>query len=275
MKLLSISKLTGLILFLLSLMRGAAGAEATTNVVTGITVTSSTHQFLADRSGSVTLTVSVAYKGTISRLGVHLVAPVSTGPKWSFASAVGPTAQPLAGDTTTWDFSYTTTPASPVTFSVTLNYAPNLATPSDGVTSLQSFTAQALLDRAIATDTSGTPIQTTVSLAEAVFHTTDTNQDMRIDLADFLKVLQIYNTRNGTVRSGAYDSTTYAPAPNAAPVTPAPSARHSADIDGDGTISLMELLRVMDLCMYAATPAGRTGEYHADSQGIDKFSPAP
>lgn len=239
--------------------------------ITGITLTPSRHQFLADRSGTITFTVALSYKGVLSRLGVRLVAPTATATKWSFVSASTPTAQPRVGDTSVWEFSYADTPASPVTFTVTLNYAAGVATAGDGTVATQAFTAYALQDSAVALGSTGAPIFTTLTLTEAVFHAADSNSDTRIDLPEFLRVLQIYNTRNGTVRTGAYDAT-FSPAPNTTPV--APAVAHSADLDADGTINLMELMRVMDLSKYA-TPAGRTGEYRADSRGADGFAPGP
>lgn len=242
-----------------------------TSGITAITVTSPVHQFLADRPGTVVLNVSVTYQGTVSRLGVRLVAPPAASTKWSFVRATGPTAQPLAGDNTAWEFSYTTTPASPVTFSVVLNYEAGLANPTDGVVGTQSFTASALQSNLVATNTQGSPIQTTLAFTEAVFHTADANADMRLGLDELLRVVQIYNTRNANTRTGAYDAS-FAPLPNATPLVPAKT--HSADLNKDGTISLMELLRVLDLCTY--TNSGiRTGEYRADSQGVDGFAPGP
>lgn len=248
----------------------AAQAPITAGI-TGITVTSPVHQFLADRPGTVSLTVTVTYQGALSRLGVRLAAPTASSAKWTFVSATGPTAQPLAGDKTQWEFSYTTTPVSPVTFNVVLNYDAGLATPNDGLVGIQSFAAHALQANLVATDSLGNPIQTTLAFTEAVFHTADANSDTRLKLDELLKVIQIYNTRNANTRTGAYDSN-FAPLPDAPPVIPAKP--HSADLNRDGTISLMELLRVLDLCTYSSGGI-RTGAYRADSQGVDGFAPGP
>ena len=178
------------------------------------------------------------------------------------------------GTTQPWEFSYLTTPTSPAIFTVTLQYAAGVAVPDDGITGTQSFTAYALLGSQNAQDANGADIQTVATVTEAVFHTADTKKDMRIDLDELLKVVQIYNTRNGTQRTGAYDAS-YNPMPGVAPVHPvAPAQPHSADTDRDGAISLMELTRLVNLCMYSTT-TGRTGEYHADSKGVDGFSPGP
>jgi len=264
-------KLSVLVALLVGMLAPPSIAQTSTNTVTGITLTSSAHQFFADRSGTITFTVKVAYKGTVSRLGVRLVAPSD---QWTFQSASGPTAQPAAGTTQPWEFSYLTTPTSPAIFTVTLQYAAGVAVPDDGITGTQSFTAYALLGSQNAQDANGADIQTVATVTEAVFHTADTKKDMRIDLDELLKVVQIYNTRNGTQRTGAYDAS-YNPMPGVAPVHPvAPAQPHSADTDRDGAISLMELTRLVNLCMYSTT-TGRTGEYHADSKGVDGFSPGP
>jgi hypothetical protein len=97
---------------------------------------------------------------------------------------------------------------------------------------------------------------------------------MRLGLDELLRVVQIYNTRNANVRTGAYDAS-YAPDPSVATPVP-PATAHSADTNKDGAINLMELMRVFELCAYApSTTAGRTGEYHADSTGVDGFAPGP
>ena len=263
-----------------SVVGPSALAQTTTitNGITGITVTSSGHQYLADRAGSMTLTIQAVYKGTVGHLGVRLVAPAVTNAKWTFQSASGTTVQPVAGDVSPWEFSFTTTPTSPVTFTVTLNYANDLADPNDGVVSSELFTAYALQGNQVATDAHGASIQTTLTLTEAVYHTADTNQNMRLGLDELLRVVQIYNTRNANVRTGAYvlDAILgYVPDPSVA--TPvAPATPHSADTNKDGAINLMELMRVFELCAYApSTAAGRTGEYHADSTGVDGFAPGP
>ena len=114
----------------------------------------------------------------------------------------------------------------------------------------------------------------TLTLTEAVYHTADTNLNMRLGLDELLRVVQIYNTRNANVRTGAYDAS-YAPDPSVATPVP-PATAHSADTNKDGAINLMELMRVFELCAYApSTTAGRTGEYHADSTGVDGFAPGP
>jgi len=259
-----------------SVVGPSALAQTTTitNGITGITVTSSGHQYLADRSGSVTLTIQSVYKGTVGHLGVRLVAPAATNTKWTFQSASGTTVQPVAGDVSPWEFSFTTTPTSPVNFTVTLNYAKDLADPNDGVVSSELFTVYALQGNQIATDAHGASIQTTLTLTEAVYHTADTNLNMRLGLDELLRVVQIYNTRNANVRTGAYDAS-YAPDPSVATPVP-PATAHSADTNKDGAINLMELMRVFELCAYApSTTAGRTGEYHADSTGVDGFAPGP
>ena len=266
-------KLAAIFAVFLALQAVPSGFTATTATsgITSITVTSPVHQFLADRPGTVMFTVAVAYQGTVSRLGVRLAAPAATSTKWLFVSASGPTAQPLAGDKTSWEFSYTNTPASPVTFTVLLNYEAGLASATDAVVSMQSFTASALQNSLVATDAQGAPIQATLALTEAIFHSADTNSDMRLGLDELLKIVQIYNTRNAGTRTGAYDAS-FAPYPNVTPVVPA--KLHSADLNRDGTISLMELMRVMDLCTYANSGV-RTGEYRADSQGVDGFTHGP
>ncbi len=232
-------------------------AAVSAPVITKIALASPVHQYLADSSGSIKLTVTVTYTGALSRFGVRLAAPTipsGSSTKWSFKGATGPTFQPLVGDKTSWEFSYATAPASPITFDVELNYAAGLADPADGATTVQSFAAYALLNNAVATDAQGSPVQTTLTFSEAVFHTADANKDMRLRLDELLKVVQIYNVRNSSTRTGAYTfATSFEPSASGTPVTPTSNV-HSADLDKDGTIRFSRFLSGKD-----SGRAGRLG----------------
>lgn len=102
-----------------------------------------------------------------------------------------------------------------------------------------------------------------------------------ISLAELTRVIQLYNTRNGSVRTGRYlvqptgtedgfnvDSVTA----NGATVTL--TRYHSADTNRDGKITLTELTRLIEL-YNTRSGSVRTGAYHAESGTEDGFAPGP
>ncbi|MDB6095485.1 MAG: hypothetical protein JWM32_3047 [Verrucomicrobia bacterium] len=108
---------------------------------------------------------------------------------------------------------------------------------------------------------------------DARFHSADSNHDSKLGLLELLRVIDLYNTRAGTTRTGDYheDSAT---ADGFAPGTGARSHDHSADYDHDGKIGLLELLRVIDLYNTRSSTT-RTGDYHIQGGTVDGFAPGP
>ena len=117
-------------------------------------------------------------------------------------------------------------------------------------------------------------------VAQITTHTADTNADFRISLVELTRVIELYNTRIGTTRTGRYllqDGTEDgfgldAITPAAAPATLA--RFHSADVNRTATISLFELTRVIELYNVRAGTA-RTGAYHFQTGTEDGFAPGP
>ncbi len=120
-----------------------------------------------------------------------------------------------------------------------------------------------------------------ISFLATQFHSADTNHDSRISLTELLRVIELYNTRNGSVRTGSYVvddanledgfNTDAARSPGA---TVTLARYHSADSNHDGSISLTELLRVIELYNYRSGTV-RTGQYHVQSGTEDGFDPGP
>lgn len=111
-------------------------------------------------------------------------------------------------------------------------------------------------------------------------HTADLNQDYQIDLSELLRVIEIYNTRYGSVRTGRYTTDSASldgvkPAPTINDQTPAVVfAFHAADMDFDGRINLSELLHVIEF--YNQRDGSiRSGRYHLDVASPDGFSSGP
>jgi hypothetical protein len=127
-------------------------------------------------------------------------------------------------------------------------------------------------------------VRTEISLlgagsVDSLIHTADIDRNGRISLSELTRVIELYNTRNGTNRTGFYTLSPvasedgFAIAPGvSAPVTP--SRRHSADSNGDGAISLPELTRVIELYNYRSGTT-RTGDYKPLTGTEDGFAPGP
>lgn len=96
--------------------------------------------------------------------------------------------------------------------------------------------------------------------------------DGMIDFDELNRVIELYNYRNGTVRTGEYHTQSgtvdgFTTGPGAI------STYHSSDYDpADGSISLFELLRIIELYNYR-NGSVRTGEYHIETGTEDGFAP--
>jgi hypothetical protein len=111
-----------------------------------------------------------------------------------------------------------------------------------------------------------------------IHHTVDTDQDGRIALGELLRLIELYNTRHGSSRTGIYrleESSVdgFSPDP-ALPLTAGrlPAKRHLADTDRNGAISLSELLRVIELYNHR-NGTTRTGTYKSSANTVDGFTP--
>jgi sugar lactone lactonase YvrE len=219
-------------------------------------------------SGTVTITNTLTYTGTVSALHWSVMPP--TG--WSYVSGSGAegNGKPTAGTTNLLDWTWATVPASPVTFSYTMQVPA-------GTTGLQTLTAYVLLSQA------GTQFQVLakpdpLTMSDVAFHSADTDHDGRLSLTELLRVIELYNCRNGTVRTGAYTVdatntedgfTTDAARSSTAVVTL--TKYHTADCDHDGKLSLTELLRVIEL-YNSRSGTVRTGQYHVEAGSEDGFA---
>jgi uncharacterized delta-60 repeat protein len=253
----------------------ATSAGATVTVIgAGITATHAVAGSGYVAGGTVTLTNTLTYSGTASALGWQVLLPAG----WGFASDAGAAGdvKPLPGQTDLIEWGWTTPPASPVTFTYTLNVPAN-------ATGNQPLVALMILRQ-------GGPVLQILArpdplmVSPVTIHTADTDQNLRLNLTELTRVIELYNTRNGTNRTGAYKIDAagedgFNPEPNRLGSTVVALAKHhTADTDRNGRLNLLELTRVIELYNTRAGTT-RTGAYHARREGEpaseDGFNPGP
>jgi len=220
--------------------------------------------------GTVTISNRIVFAGNVSVIGWSVPLPDDQdGQSWSYAGGSGDdqaSVPPEVGDTLLLDWAWFSVPASPIDFSYTLNVP-------EGLTGEQQLSAMVLPTFA------GVQLQGLVQpeplvMSEAPsYHSGDTDNDFKFSLSELLRVIELYNTREGTVRTGLYhvdDSSADGFAPGAGNPTSPPY--HSADTSKDSKFSLSELLRVIELYNYREGTV-RTGAYHIDPDSSDGFAP--
>lgn len=102
---------------------------------------------------------------------------------------------------------------------------------------------------------------------------------MQFGLSELLRVIEIYNTRAGSTRTGRYKLNAssedgFDPDPRGISDGELPSQFHSGDVDRNGRLSLSELLRVIEL-YNTRSGTTRTGRYRIDHSTEDGFAPEP
>jgi hypothetical protein len=133
----------------------------------------------------------------------------------------------------------------------------------------------------VVTNSGGSATSSAATLTVPSYHSADTNQDWKLGLIELTRVIELYNTRNGTVRTGCYAVATTATedgftqdAARANTATVTLTRYHSADTDKDGKLSLVELTRVIEL-YNCRSGTSRTGQYHVQAGTEDGFAPGP
>ena len=223
--------------------------------------------------GTVTITNTLTYAGTANSLGWDVTLPAG----WSYASDAGSVGdvRPASGTTGILEWAWTTIPASPVSFTYTV-YVPA------GETAIRTLVASAIVRTPTILSLRAAPDPLTVSKASDI-HAADTDRNFRLSLLELTRVIELYNTRNGTTRTGCYVVATattedgFAPEPTRTTATVTLTRYHSGDSDRDGRLSLVELTRVIELYNTRAGTV-RTGLYHAvppPEVTEDGFAPGP
>jgi hypothetical protein len=109
-------------------------------------------------------------------------------------------------------------------------------------------------------------------------HDADANGNLQIELSELLRVIELYNTRYESTRSGRYGQDVSSEDGYAVDSTRGPTDSvalfryHTADTDRDASLSLSELLRVIEL-YNTRSGTSRTGAYHFALDTVDGFAP--
>ena len=177
---------------------------------------------------------------------------------------------PTAGDSGLIEFSWTAFPTPEFGFWYYLN-VPTEATGD------ASFVGMVTITRAEDTQVLADPDPLVIQ--RAIHHTADTNDDFKLSLSELLRVIELYNTRAGTTRTGAYTNLggtvdDFGSDTRAASTEVTLYRYHSADIDRDAKLNLSELLRVIEL-YNTRSGSVRTGQYRQDESTTDGFTADP
>ncbi len=250
-------------------------SATSTGVVVGVVPTGTSFVYAApggyNAGGTVTISNAFNYSGTPDGLTLHVLLPEGWSYVWG-AGAAG-AIEPAPSAASMLDWAWTSLPASPMTFTYVLSVPAN-------TTGVHDLTGFAVLTHG------GVGLQLLLQpdplpVGPAVLHSADTDCSFRINLAELTRVIELYNTRNGTVRTGRYAvaiTTTedgFSPDPATANVATVTLPRyHSADSDHSGKLSLTELTRVIELYSYRVGTV-RTGQYRCRNGTEDGFEPGP
>jgi hypothetical protein len=220
--------------------------------------------------GAVVISSRLSYTGTLGAAAWSVLLP----PGWTYVSGSASQGEtrPAAGTTGLLEWAWTSLPASPVEFTYTVQAPAN-------ATGAQTFVALAIArlgGKSYQLLAQPDPLQVT----QLLHHAADTNRDFKISLLELTRIIELYNTRNGSTRTGRYRGQTgtednFAPdAETLATATVTLGVYHSADSNRDGRFSLLELTRVIEL--YNTRLAGaRTGRYQIQVGSEDGYAPDP
>ncbi len=261
-----------------------AGDWTTTSALTGSTTPQST---FVQGDGTYTIVDSGATNGSASFLEVHFASPQDLGT----ANSIYVTAQALTGNAAT-SFEVRLFNANGVsafaTFEASSFAGDALATAAVTLVSEPNFDPSAVEimrvsgARLAGTDAFGFTFDEIALIppASTQFHSADTNQDGNLNLSELLRLIELYNTRFGSTRTGRYKVDAgqvdgFTPESTIDTDTVVTLTRyHSADSNQDAKLSLSELLRVIELYNYREGTT-RTGAYKADPTTTDGFTTGP
>ena len=248
-------------------------AAAIVTVTTGDSPVMATHAAVRQGyqpGGTVVVENTVSYAGSLDSLRWQVLLP--EGWRFRVGNASGTAQEPAFGDELLAVWEWTSVPASPFTF----RYALDVPSGARGDRDLV-----ALVEAGHSGSTSlGLAEPDPLILQRVRFHSADSDGDNQIDLSELLRVIELYNTRFGTNRTGRYgdnpeSSDGFATAPDGNDEGVAGRWRfHAADVDRNGRLDLSELLRVIEL-YNTRSGTVRTGRYHTAEGTVDGFVADP
>lgn len=192
---------------------------------------------------------------------------------WTYRASGGAetTSGPSEGDSGLIEFSWSSPSTSQLGFWYFLNV------PADA-TGDASFVGMVTISREEDTEVLADPDPLLIPLA--VHHSADIDGDFKLGLSELLRVIELYNTRLGSTRTGAYIAVNgtvddfLSDGSRASSTSITLLRYHSADSDRDAQLSLSELLRVIEL-YNTRSGSVRTGKYRKGEGTIDGFSGDP
>jgi hypothetical protein len=218
--------------------------------------------------GRVAVSVDITVATDVSRLDLSVLPP--TG--WTLVTedAASASARPNLGTTDVLDWSWTNAKAGKLSLRYVMA-VPATASGGQNVTALVAGLVNGVTYQSLSkTDPLLVP-------PGPLMHSADTDHNRRISLLELTRVIELYSTRNGSVRTGAYavsgaGEDGFAPDAARLPASTGQSlsALHTADTSRDGRLDLMELLRVIEIFNYRVGTV-RTGDYFPRGDTEDGF----
>jgi alpha-tubulin suppressor-like RCC1 family protein len=218
---------------------------------------------------NIEITNTITYTGGDALMGWQVLLPKG----WTFVASSGDAGdirRVSAPDLLEWE--WTSFPVSPVKFSYTLK-VPEGTTGRAEIAALLTFVRNGKSGLVLAKPD---PLK----VERVGWHTADLDRSFTFSLFELLRVIELYNTRRGTVRTGAYQVSQgtedgFTPDFDRSSGVQLPlAAYHSADYGRDGSINLLELLRMIELYNFSANRS-RTGQFHRSAGTEDGFAPGP
>jgi hypothetical protein len=233
------------------------------------------------RSGRGTkVNVRISSTGDPSSLSFSVIPPDAVdGQSWTLVSTSDSAADssPLPGTTDLWEWQWSGGGTSgDLSLSFVIQAPENASGPQEFVGSLTR------VDSDVPSNQVARPDPLTVG-ESSVYHTADTNANARLELSELLRVIELYNTRKGSARTGRYKASAAAAAAldgfaidgsRSAEEAPTFLRFHNADVNRDAMIGLSELLRVIEL-YNTRSGSSRTGAYRPSFESEDGFAPGP
>ncbi len=216
----------------------------------------------------VTVRNQISYPGALNSLTIETLLPAG----WTYlgGDVAGTQTKPSVGDSDLLKWTWTTVPSGSFVFTYTVS-VPAGTTGDQTLASIVSASKDSVAYQSLA---QSDPL---VLKAGPRFHSADINHDNRLDLPELLRVIDLYNTRVGTVRTGAYKVNPSSPdgdgfdRETTRTTAGSLSTYHTADNNpADGILSLEELTRVIEL-YNTRSGTTRTGAYRARGDTQDGF----